>query len=78
MIKKRSNSYQSADSHANDGAAQKGQGVLGTTGLCPTKGPATIAPWVHSASERGVPLVDQPRQLNTTGLAQRGGRGLGS
>ena len=69
-----SKAYQSADSHADDGAFQKGQGVLGATGLCPTKGPATIAPWVHSASEGGVPLVDQPRQLNTTGL---GGRASG-
>ena len=46
MIQK---AYQSADSHADDGAFQKGQGVLGATGLCPTKGPATIAPRVHSA-----------------------------
>lgn len=38
---------QSAYSHANDGAPQKCQGVLGPAGLCPPKGPATISPGVH-------------------------------
>ena len=62
-------SYQSANPHANDGSAQKSQGVLGTSGLCPTKGTSAITPRVHG-TEVSVPLLDQPRQLNTNGLVQ--------
>ena len=51
---KRLISYQCADSHADNGALQKGQGVLGATGLCPTKGPASIAPRVHKAKAKEV------------------------
>ena len=38
--------YQSTDSHANDGPSQEAQRVLSTSGLCPTKGPS-VTPRVH-------------------------------
>lgn len=53
-------SYQSADSHANNGATEKSQGVLGTSGLRPAKGPATITPWVH---------INGPRTSSSSGPA---------
>ena len=38
--------YQSTDSHANDGPSQEAQRVLSTSGLCPTKGPS-VTPRIH-------------------------------
>ena len=42
-----SKSYQSADSHADNGPSEESEGVGCSTGLGPSKGPLTIAPRVH-------------------------------
>ena len=53
-------SYQSADSHANNGPSEEGEGVGCATGLGPSKGPLTIAPRVHP--EDNVPQENRPRK----------------
>jgi len=51
---------QSADSHANNGPSEEGEGVGCATGLGPSKGPLTIAPRVHP--EDNVPQENRPRK----------------
>ena len=53
-------SHQSADSHANNGPSEEGEGVGCATGLGPSKGPLTIAPRVHP--EDNVPQENRPRK----------------